>query len=96
MTVPLGSKEEYLRGLLQTHAFIETLDGLGSQLLLQGEEADGMMKVLTVAEWQEEAALRSALEAVRRRHAELHYDNQERLRRLGIAIELMDYSDIRR
>lgn len=96
VTVPLGSKEEYLTGLLQTHAFVESLDGFRSQLLLQDEETDGAMHVLTIAEWQNEALLRRALDVVRQRHAELDYDIQERQKRLGFAVELMNYKEILR
>jgi hypothetical protein len=95
MTVPLESKAEFLDGLRATHAFVRNLEGITVELLLEGEERGGSVTVLTVVGWSDENVLARALQAARLYHAELDYDAESRMKRLGVAADIKHFRRIR-
>src|SRR4051812_25504210 len=88
MTVPLESKTEFLDGLRATHAFVRNLEGITTELLLEGEESGGSVTVLTVVGWSDENVLAQALQAARLHHAELDYEPETRMKRLGVVADI--------
>jgi heme-degrading monooxygenase HmoA len=92
--VPAAAREEFLERVRQTHQVLRRQPGFVRDAVLEQEAGAGTSSIVTIAEWESEAAITGARAAVAALHAETRFSPQETLARLGIKAEIGIYRPV--
>lgn len=92
--VPLAARAEFMARVSVTHAILRQQSGLVSDDLMEQPHGAGAVRIVTVARWRDEGALRAAREQVRAKQAEQGFNPEELMARLGVKADLGVYRPI--
>lgn len=89
--VPDGAREEFLARVKATHEVLRRQPGFLRDFLLEQSGGPGAFNIVTMAEWESQAAVEQAKEAVGALHRQLGFNPHELMARLGIHADLANY-----
>ena len=89
--VPESARAEFLPRVHATQEFVRTLPGFLQHFALEHNPGGGVRHYVTLAEWEDAAAIDVARAAIQGWHAANHFDPQELCDRLGIQVERTNY-----
>ncbi|CAI2933059.1 antibiotic biosynthesis monooxygenase family protein [Aminobacter niigataensis] len=93
-TVPDGARAEFLDKVRQTHELLRVQPGFLQDMVLEQPSMPGEHNVITIVEWESEAAIASAKAKVQSMHAQANFNPQELIARLGIKADIASYRHI--
>lgn len=89
--VPKDACAEFLDNVKRIHAFLRTQPGLVRDSVLEQSSGNGEFNIVTIAEWESQAAVDNARAAVAAMHAQHNFNPQELFARLGIRADLANF-----
>lgn len=89
--VPAAARDEFLARIRETHELLRRQPGFIRDAILEQVAGPGKFNIVTIAEWQDQAAIDAARDVVRRAHAQRGFSPQETMKRLGIEADIADY-----
>ena len=89
--VPEAARDEFLARIRETHELLRRQPGFIRDAILEQVAGPGKFNIVTIAEWQDQAAIDAARDVVRRAHAKRGFSPQETMKRLGIEADIADY-----
>jgi heme-degrading monooxygenase HmoA len=92
--VPENAREEFLGKVQETHNLLRTLPGFLQDYLLENSTGEGIVKIVTIVEWQDASAIENAVQTVKAFRAQTQFDPQALLARLGIKADLGSYTPV--
>jgi len=92
--VPQAAREEFLGRIHETHELLRRQPGFIRDILLEQVAGPGRFNIVTVAEWESQAAIDAARVAVEAARAESGFDPQATMARLGIEPDMANYKRI--
>lgn len=92
--VPDQARAEFLGKVQQTHELLRVQPGFLQDMLLEQPSVEGEHNVITIVEWESEAAIAPAKAKVQAMHAEANFNPQELIARLGIKADIANYRHI--
>lgn len=92
--VPESARTEFLSRVKLTHDLLRTLPGFRQDIIMEKRADGGALTVMTLVEWESLQAIEKARAAVAALHAEVGFDAQATMARLGITAELGSYTPV--
>jgi hypothetical protein len=92
--VPAKSRTEFLERVRATHAVLAKQPGFVRDLVLEQVAGPGEFNLVTLAEWESEAMIAEAAQAVQALHRELGFDPQAAMVRMGVRPDLAYYQSV--
>jgi hypothetical protein len=92
--VPSSARDAFLDRVRKIQAMLQPLDGCRQNLVLTGSDGPGHFDVVTLVEWESEAAMASARQAVRERYEVEGFDPAVFMASLGVKAELGVYAPL--
>lgn len=92
--VPAAGRDEFLDRVRDTHAVLRQQDGFLQDMILEQSSGPGAFNIVTIVEWESADVLGRVSEAVAERHAEIGFDRQELIARLGITADIGSYGRV--
>lgn len=92
--VPESARDEFVARIRETHEILRQQPGFVRDAILEQVAGPGRFNIVTIAEWEDQAAIDAAREVVRRAHAQRGFSPQETMRRLGVEADIADYRPI--
>lgn len=92
--VPQAAREEFLQRVYETHEVLRRQPGFIRDALLEKVSGSGRFNIVTVAEWESQAAIDAARRAVETARAATGFNAQETMARLGIEPDMANYKHI--
>ncbi|EKF17260.1 antibiotic biosynthesis monooxygenase family protein [Nitratireductor pacificus] len=89
--VPAAARDEFLGRVVATHATLRTQPGFLRDVILEQVSGPGSFNFVTMVEWESEADVVQASEAVLAMHAQTGFDRHEMITRLGIRPDIANY-----
>lgn len=89
--VPRTARAEFLQRVRETHEILRRQPGFIRDALLEQISGPGRFNIVTVAEWQHQAAVDAARVAVETARAATGFSPQEAMERLGIESHMANY-----
>ncbi|PWK63299.1 antibiotic biosynthesis monooxygenase family protein [Aminobacter sp. AP02] len=93
-TVPDGARVEFLGRVRQTHELLRQQPGFLQDMLLEQTSEPGALNIITIVEWESEAAIAPAKARVQAMHAQANFNPQELIARLGIKADIANYRHV--
>ncbi|WEK50029.1 MAG: antibiotic biosynthesis monooxygenase [Candidatus Kaistia colombiensis] len=92
--VPAAGRDEFLARVHETHAVLRRQEGFLQDMILEQQSGPGAFNVVTVVEWVNAEVVGRVGEAVAKRHAEMGFDRNEMIVRLGITADIASYARV--
>lgn len=92
--VPREAKPEFVDRMMSNRRFIKDLPGFIADNVYEHTDEQGNFIYVTVAIWQNSAALNKAKEAVQQEYKRINFNPPEMLNRLHIRMERKIYSEL--
>lgn len=92
--VPQAAREEFLKRVYETHEILRRQPGFIRDALLEQISGPGRFNIVTVAEWESQAAIDAARGAIESARAATGFNAQETMARLGIEPDMANYKQI--
>ena len=89
--VPAPAREEFLRRVLDTHQVLRRQPGFVRDSILEQVSGPGRFNIVTLAEWEDQAAIDAARAEVLKAHTESGFNPQETMARLRIEADIATY-----
>jgi len=90
--VPAAGRDEFLARVQDTHAVLRQQEGFLQDMILEQQSGQGSFNLVTVVEWTNADVVGRVSEAVAKRHAEIGFDRNEMIARLGITADIGSYA----
>lgn len=90
--VPEGAEEAFMRRVQRIQSLIDPLPGCRQNLVLTQSREEGRLRVMTVVEWENAAAMDAARAYVQRQYAQEGFDPPAFMQELGVEAELGLYA----
>ncbi|BCP54669.1 hypothetical protein K32_32860 [Kaistia sp. 32K] len=92
--VPAASRDEFLARVQDAHTILRQQDGFLQDMILEQQSGPGAYNIVTLVEWASAEVVDRVSEAVTRRYAEIGFDRNASLARLGITADIATYARI--
>lgn len=92
--VPPDARDEFLARVHDTHAVLRRQEGFVRDMILEQQSGPGAFNIVTVVEWTNADVVGRVSEAVARHHAEIGFDRNETMARLGITADIANYARV--
>jgi quinol monooxygenase YgiN len=92
--VPEAARAEFLQRVHATHQVLRQQPGFVRDTLLEQFSGPGRFNFVTIAQWQNQAAVDAARSVVMAAHAADGFNAQEMIQRLGIEADIGNYQVI--
>ncbi|OIR03266.1 hypothetical protein GALL_145380 [mine drainage metagenome] len=89
--VPEAACDEFLNSVRQVHGLLKTLPGFLQDIVLRQVTGKDGCNFVTLVEWDSDASMANAKSAVAAMRAQMNFNPQDMLDRLGIQAELANY-----
>jgi heme-degrading monooxygenase HmoA len=90
--VPSPAREEFLERARRTHSLLQAQPGFVQDFILEQSSGPGEFNFVTLVEWASQEAFENARQAVQKLHAEMKFNPQETIARLGIKADIANYT----
>lgn len=92
--VPVAGRDEFLARVRDTHAVLRRQAGFRQDMILEQQSGPGALNIVTIVEWENAAVVDRVAAAVAARHAEIGFDRNEMMLRLGITADIANYGRV--
>ena len=92
--MPQNAGAEFLQKVRSTREILRRQPGFIRDALLEQVSGPGRFNIVTVAEWESQAAIDAARAVVMKAHAESVFSPQEMMARLGIEADIADHKPL--
>jgi hypothetical protein len=92
--VPAAGRDEFLARVHDTHVVLRRQVGFRQDMILEQQSGPGAFNIVTVVEWESAEVVGHVAAAVAARHAEIGFDRNEMIRRLGITADIANYGRV--
>lgn len=92
--VPAEAREEILRKVRATHELLRLQEGFVQDFLLEQFSGPGEFNLVTIVEWENQAAVDNVVPIVKAAQALVGFNPQETLTRLGVRADIANYQRI--
>ena len=89
--VPQTVCEEFLQRIRETHEILRRQPGFVRDALLEQIYGPGRFNIVTMVEWESQAAIEAAREVVEASRAATGFNQRETMQRLGIEADMANY-----
>lgn len=89
--VPDAAREEFEATMQRNMAFIRTLHGFSGHAVFEKKDGDSSFNIVTIAAWENRAAVERAGEEVRAYYQRIGFDMPGTLKRWGVTLVRADY-----
>ncbi|MGP9800601.1 antibiotic biosynthesis monooxygenase family protein [Rheinheimera sp. NSM] len=92
--VPADARNEFLARILDTHQILRRQPGFVQDSVLEQTSGPGQYNIVTIAQWQSQAAIDAAKIAVQAEHAQSGFNPQQTMARLGVQADIANYAKL--
>ena len=89
--VPVEAREEIVGKVRMTHELLRQQDGFVQDFLLEQFSGPGEFNLVTIVEWESQAAVDSVVPIVKAAHERIAFSPQETIARLGVRTDIANY-----
>jgi hypothetical protein len=89
--VPAAAREEILAKVRMTHELLRRQQGFVQDFLLEQFSGPGEFNLVTIVEWEGQAAVDKVVPIVKAEHARIGFNPQETITRLGVRADIANY-----
>ncbi|MEP9399307.1 antibiotic biosynthesis monooxygenase family protein [Mesorhizobium sp. KR2-14] len=93
--VPAQVRDEFLQRVRQTHELLRKQPGFLQDFMLERSSGEGECNLVTLVEWENEAAVERARSAIRDMHQQIGFNPPEFMARLGVKAAIATYGHLR-
>lgn len=90
-TVPDAAIDEFVSRLRETHELLRKQPGFIQDFILEQPAEDGGIRMVTLVEWEDEASIERARDAVRAMREKTGFNPGAFMNRMGIESDLSEY-----
>lgn len=92
--VPAAARDAFLARVEATHAVLRGQAGFAGDRIVERGLADDRSRIITIVEWEDEAAIAGAGAAVKAAHAQAGFSSADFIRDSGIVADLGFYKPV--
>ena len=92
--VPVEAREEILTKVRMTHELLRQQQGFVQDFLLEQFSGPGEFNLVTIVEWESQAAVDKVVPIVKAAHERIAFNPQETIARLGVKADIANYQRI--
>ncbi|PAQ04624.1 antibiotic biosynthesis monooxygenase [Mesorhizobium temperatum] len=92
--VPANAREEILVKVRMTHELLRRQQGFVQDFLLEQSSGPGEFNLVTIVEWEGQAAIDRVVPIVKAEHERRGFDPKETIARLGVRVDIANYQRI--
>jgi heme-degrading monooxygenase HmoA len=92
--VPAEAREEILGKVRATHELLRLQQGFVQDFLLEQFSGPGEFNLVTIVEWESQAAVDKVVPIVKAAHERIAFNPQETIARLGVRADIANYQRI--
>ena len=92
--VPVEAREEILTKVRMTHELLRQQQGFVQDFLLEQFSGPGEFNLVTIVEWESQAAVDRVVPIVKAAHERIAFNPQETIARLGVRADIANYQRI--
>ena len=92
--VPAEAREEILSKVRATHELLRLQQGFVRDFVLEQFPGPGEFNLVTIVEWQNQAAVDRVVPIVKAAHERIAFNPQETIARLGVRADIANYQRI--
>ncbi|WP_181165051.1 MULTISPECIES: antibiotic biosynthesis monooxygenase [unclassified Mesorhizobium] len=89
--VPAQARDEILSKARMTHELLRQQEGFVQDFLLEQFSGPGEFNLVTMVEWESQAAVDKAVPIVKAAHERIAFSAQETIARLGVKADIANY-----
>jgi heme-degrading monooxygenase HmoA len=89
--VPAEAREEILGKVRATHELLRLQQGFVQDFLLEQFSGPGEFNLVTIVEWESQAAVDKVVPIVKAAHERIAFNPQETIARLGVRADIANY-----
>ncbi|SFP92994.1 hypothetical protein SAMN03159463_05190 [Mesorhizobium sp. NFR06] len=89
--VPAQAREEILAKARMTHELLRRQEGFVQDFLLEQFSGPGEFNLVTMVEWESQAAVDKVVPIVKAAHERIAFSAQETIQRLGVKADIANY-----
>ena len=89
--VPAEARDEILGKVRMTHELLRQQDGFVQDFLLEQFSGPGEFNIVTMVEWESQAAVDKVVPIVRAAQERVAFNPQETIARLGVRADIANY-----
>ncbi|UCI06660.1 antibiotic biosynthesis monooxygenase [Mesorhizobium sp. B1-1-8] len=89
--VPAEAREEILSKARMTHELLRQQEGFVQDFLLEQFSGPGEFNLVTIVEWESQAAVDKVVPIVRAAQERIAFSPQETIKRLGVKADIANY-----
>lgn len=92
--VPSEAREEILVKVRMTHELLRRQQGFVQDFLLEQFSGPGEFNLVTIVEWESQAAVDKVIPIVKAAHERIAFNPQETIARLGVKADIANYQRV--
>ncbi|AZO69214.1 MAG: antibiotic biosynthesis monooxygenase [Mesorhizobium sp.] len=92
--VPSEAREEIIAKVRMTHELLRQQKGFVQDFLLEQFSGPGEFNLVTIVEWESQAAIDNVVPIVKAAHEHIAFNPQETIARLGVRADIANYHRI--
>lgn len=92
--VPANARDEILAKVKMTHELLRLQQGFVQDFLLEQLSGPGEFNLVTIVEWESQAAVDNVVPIVRAAHERMAFNPQETIARLGVRADIANYQRV--
>ncbi|RTM05306.1 MAG: antibiotic biosynthesis monooxygenase [Hyphomicrobiales bacterium] len=92
--VPAEARDEILRKVRMTHELLRQQEGFVQDFLLEQFSGPGEFNIVTMVEWESQAAVEKVVPIVKAAHERVAFSAQETIARLGVKADIANYQRV--
>ncbi|AZO15818.1 MULTISPECIES: antibiotic biosynthesis monooxygenase [unclassified Mesorhizobium] len=89
--VPAEARDEILSRVFMTHELLRRQEGFVQDFLLEQFSGPGEFNIVTMVEWESQAAIDKVVPIVKAAHERIAFSAQETIARLGVKADIANY-----
>lgn len=92
--VPAEARDEILGKVRMTHELLRRQEGFVQDFLLEQFSGPGEFNIVTMVEWESQAAVDKVMPIVKAAHERIAFDPRETIARLGVRADIANYQRV--
>ncbi|WP_217576869.1 antibiotic biosynthesis monooxygenase [Mesorhizobium sp. GbtcB19] len=92
--VPAAARDEIMSKVFMTHELLRQQEGFVQDFLLEQFSGPGEFNLVTMVEWESQAAVDRVVPIVKAAHERMAFSAQETIARLGVKADIANYQRV--
>ncbi|MDX8456647.1 antibiotic biosynthesis monooxygenase [Mesorhizobium sp. VK9D] len=92
--VPAAARDEIIGKVFMTHQLLRQQEGFVQDFLLEQVSGPGEFNIVTMVEWESQAAVDKVVPIVKAAHERIAFSAQETIARLGVKADIANYQRV--